>query len=189
MKLNFIYILLFSQLFLLLTSSSCKREKRDENCDVNYKVENVTLYQSYTDSIDTIYYDSLLLGFERGSVYAAEEFWCNPNFILIDYYKSISIITLNKYNSAYNSDDTINSNIHGVKYFIENSQGMLSSPLYFNSLQEFLQYNNGKPLVCKLLFKIAAPPDSVRLLKLKFIVQLWDNREFIFYSKPIKIKP
>ena len=182
------HVIFYIIIFLFFISSSCRRAKSDINCDVNYKVENITLYQNITDSINTINYDSIQFGIERGHVYAAEEFWCNPNFVLIDYYKSISIISLNKYNSVFNSADTINEIINEVEFFPENRQGMVTAPIYFNSIQEFFQYNNGKSLVCKLLFKLATPPDSVRLLQLKIIVKLWDNREFILYSKPVNIK-
>ena len=182
-KLIFICILLVSFLLILI---SCRKKGRP--CDVNYKIGDILIPQNIEDSINETKYDAIQFKIYTRGCYYVEEIRCElPNGILIDSYKSIIIITLNKYNLTYDSLDTISNNFK-IEYLKPDNRGMPDYE-YYNSLSELFQTYQSKPLAHDIAMKLIAPPDTIRQLKLKIIIDLWDNREFVLTSKPVIIKP
>jgi len=176
----------FLMLIFSLTQISCKRDNRDDTCDTPHKIHNIKLSQNVEDSIYEFKFDSINLTIYTEWNYVGDV-WCDPNPVLVDYYKTIEIITLNEFNLTYNSLDTITNNFN-IEYLKVDNRGM---PEYedYNSFYELFQTYQSKPIAYGLSMKLISPPDSIRQLRLKVIINLWDNREFVLESKPIIIKP
>ena len=121
-KLIFICILLVSFLLILI---SCRKKGRP--CDVNYKIGDILIPQNIEDSINETKYDAIQFKIYTRGCYYVEEIRCElPNGILIDSYKSIIIITLNKYNLTYDSLDTISNNFK-IEYLKPDTYRLIAS--------------------------------------------------------------
>ena len=172
-----------------------------------YKVSYFQLEQNHSidDSISNVWkYDSLY-------------FWCNVfvdrskdcisnggdpdyeiTYYMLDYYKSIEIITMNDYNEEYLAGDTITDiftfNYLGEIYRYNNTDNNVikiethGELMLYKNIYHFL-YVQIPHYAHPFKLQLNVPPDSIRLFQFKLNIELMDERKFTLYSLPIKIQP
>jgi hypothetical protein len=172
-------------LSLLLILISCRRNC-DADCSRPQKVYKIRVYQSTEDTLSEHMYSNI--SFTLGVEWAPIDIQSNCcHDILTDRYKSLHILTLEKFNNIYSELDTITS-LFKVEYRKCNDIGMPDYEFYNSISDLFISYQE-HPIAYGISFCLSEPPDSLRLFHLKIILQLWDDREFVLFTKPLMIKP
>lgn len=192
--------------FLIIILLSCVRTKYG-----HYKINELYISQNLssdnvaTDS-NTYTYDSIIFSiyhyvYENIMVYNDQSSIEQELYlILIDYYNSINIYTINDYNSDHPAGSNIND-ILFVKYY-DYIYNTMDYGYNFNNCPEF--YNCGEkdfadvnqfiknidiPRANPFDLLLTAPPDTIVAFQLKAEIRLLDERRFILYSDSVWIRP
>ncbi|HOU98675.1 MAG TPA: hypothetical protein PLP65_07490 [Bacteroidales bacterium] len=181
-------IFLISNLLCTLSICySCQRIIIDEGCDVPIVISNFNCNDNALDSINYQHYDDLTLKLIFKGEYG-KGYWCMPIGVIVDSFNSINFISLNDYNNAYSTGDTINEIISNIIYYYGDEKRETIS-YSFNTIKDFFEAFNNMPPVGDIVFKLGEPPDSMKKIQIKCEIKLSNNKEYECYSKPVKIMP